>query len=635
MSDVDVTRAKAGTSARRAAAASRRLKFFSTQRVGLHQLAYLRGLAEGLEGAELAKRYLGIDHAAQLARVHRETVELVRAVARRSGHRKWRLIGIEIPAAAPAPTDGAQALPTVSQWAEEQGLDDWGEDELLTLFQERFADQLARPPSDPQQARREARNQALREARLELLKDLQNTVVEAATPQDDVAAWFSGEIVRRLRVAGAVTLGDLQARIRRGGRWWRGIPAIGAGKAQLIAAHVQRLLAAAPAAALPADAPRCASLSEIGTAGRDLAALGRGGANRAPMREYRVLQADTDVEAVEAWLKVRCTSKKTRISYEREMRRFRLWLWGSRRHALSDATVEDCQAYIELLRAVPESWMSSRNVGPGEPGWAPFRTQPSVPSQQLAINILAGAFGWLRRTGYLQDDPWEAVNRRLGDADDDWESDDDVDDPTTRAFTPAAWAALVDQVAIDAAQPKTAAGAPRMAWLLQFCEATGLRADELLRARRGSLVQRDGLWRLRVVGKGRRRRRIPVPRRIIELTRSYFDSRGLDFNACDRRTPLLGATTATDQQITYSALSQAFKGLLRRAAVRLPPDDAQVLRGASLHWLRHTHGTRSAERGMSANDIQTNFGHADVRTATGYTRAQLRRRAELIEEAFG
>ncbi|MEF2964186.1 hypothetical protein, partial [Pseudomonas aeruginosa] len=76
------------------------------------------------------------------------------------------------------------------------------------------------------------------------------------------------------------------------------------------------------------------------------------------MREYRVLQADTDVEAVEAWLKVRCTSKKTRISYEREMLRFRLWLWGSRRHALSDATVEDCQAYIEFLRAVPESWMS-------------------------------------------------------------------------------------------------------------------------------------------------------------------------------------------------------------------------------------------------------------------------------------
>lgn len=620
---------------RRAPARPRRLAFFSTQRVGLHQLAYLRGLAEGLDGADLAKRYLGIEHAAQLARVHRETVELVRAVARRSGHRKWRLIGLEIPAPAPCPTAGASALPTVSEWAESQGLDDWAEDELLTLFQERFADQLALAKGDPQQARREKRNEALREARLKLLKHLQETVVEAASPQDEVGAWFSGEIVRRLRSAGAVTLGDLQARIRRGGRWWRGIPAIGAGKAQLIAAHVHRLLAAAPTAVAPRPALPLPGLADIGTPGRDPKGLGRHGANRAPVRDYRVLKADTDVEAVEAWIEVRCASKKTRVSYEREMLRFRMWLWSSHQHALSDATVEDCRAYMCFLQAVPESWMSSRNVAPGEPGWAPFRTQPSVPSQQLAINVLAGSFSWMCRTGYLQDDPWAVINRRLGDADDDWDSDDDVDDPTTRAFTPLAWAALLDQASDDALLPKTAAGAPRMTWLLHFCEATGLRADELLRARRGSLVQRDGVWRLRVVGKGRRRRRIPVPRRVIEVTRRYFESRGLDFDDCGRKTPLLGATTAGEERITYSALSQAFKGLLRRAAKRLAPDDARVLRGASLHWLRHTHGTRAAERGMSANDIQTNFGHADVRTATGYTRAQLRRRAELIEGAFG
>ncbi|PTT81701.1 hypothetical protein DBR42_17805 [Pelomonas sp. HMWF004] len=441
--------------------------------------------------------------------------------------------------------------------------------------------------------------------------------------------------MRRLRVSGAVTLADLQARIRRGGRWWRGIPAIGRSKAALIAAHVQNLLAAAPTPARPDGAPSSVALSEISVPGHDLAAVGRRGANRAPAGEYRVLQADTDVDAVSAWLKVRATSKKTRISYEREMLRYRLWLWSTQRHALSDAMVEDCQGYIEFLRAVPESWMSSRNVSPGQPGWAPFRAQPSLASQQLAINILAGAFGWLRRTGYLKDDPWEAVNRRLGDADDDWDSDDDVDDPTTRAFTPIAWRALVDQATADADRPKTATGAARMTWLLQFCEATGLRADELLRARRGSLVERDGVWRLRVVGKGRRRRRIPVPRRVVELTRHYFTSRGLDFDACDRKTPLLGGTAAAGQGITYSALSQAFKAFLRRAAARLPADEARTVRGASIHWLRHTHGTRAAERGMSANDIQTNFGHADVRTATGYTRAQLRRRAELAEEAFG
>jgi len=661
-------------------------RFLSPQRLGLHQVAYLRSLAEGLDPKETAKRYLGIEHGAQLRRAHRETLDLVRAVARRSGDSRWRLLGLDIPAEAEgppaaAPTGSTQtskvgssrdaaALPSVEDWALASGHDGWTYAEQLEMYWEHFAEQLASPgraasagegadasgaPAESVgPARRAARNARLRKARIELLQHLERTAVEIASRQDRLDGWFAPEIVAKLRQVGALTLGDLQARIQRGGRWWRGLRGIGEERAKPIAAHLQQLLAHAPAPLLRAvDAESHGiALIEIGRdaeaaslARTNSRALGVAGRNRAPASDYRVVRADNDVEAIEAWIAARCKSKHSKASYRRELMRFRLWLWRTHGRALSDATVEDCEGYMVFLAAVPESWMSLSNASQGEAGWAPFRTQPTVASQQLALNIVHGAFAWLARHGYLRLNPWGALNRKLGDADPEAEEGlaahrdgGEDDDPTSRAFSPEAWQALVAQAEAEAQADKPRPGAARLVWLLQFTEATGLRADELLRARRRSLFLKDGIWRLRVFGKGRRRRRVPVPLRVIELTRGYFASRGLVFDSCSPMVHLLGAADDSKDEVagvTYGALAQAFKGLLRRASVRLPLEEARRMQRASLHWLRHTHGTRSAERGLNEIDIQTNLGHADTRTTSKYTQALIRRRAGLIEKAFG
>lgn len=52
------------------------------------------------------------------------------------------------------------------------------------------------------------------------------------------------------------------------------------------------------------------------------------------------------------------------------------------------------------------------------------------------------------------------------------------------------------------------------------------------------------------------------------------------------------------------------------------------------HWLRHTHATRAAERGAPADALQENFGQSDPRTTGRYYRAQIQRRAQLMEGAF-
>src|SRR5450755_2254629 len=101
--------------------------FVTTSELGLPAIAYLRSLAEGVPMADAAKRYLNASAPDQARKAHRAVVEHVRTLARRRGDPAWRLIGVELgEAAARRPN-----MPSLSEWAEAEGLDGWRESELL------------------------------------------------------------------------------------------------------------------------------------------------------------------------------------------------------------------------------------------------------------------------------------------------------------------------------------------------------------------------------------------------------------------------------------------------------------------------------------------------------------------------
>jgi len=259
------------------------------------------------------------------------------------------------------------------------------------------------------------------------------------------------------------------------------------------------------------------------------------------------------------------------------------------------------------------------------PGWAPFRGQLSVASRRQALTIVASMMGWLVQSRYLVSNPWVLVNVRLGD---DPQHDDDV---TSRAFTPAAWRVLMDNLQ---AAPESVSTA-RLRWICVFGHAVGLRAAELIAATRGQLTQRPGGWTIRVLGKGRRSRTVPVPAVAMKATRAYFVARGLDLDDAPAGTPLL-CSLVSEEAITYAALNQTFTRFARRAieASKLPACEKATALRASAHWLRHTYGTRAAEAGVPPDILQENFGHADPRTSSLYYRAQLERRQRAMEDAF-
>lgn len=575
-------------------------------RLTAEHFAYLRGIAQGLSRDEMARLYLGIEHGAEVEGAHRLVVELAAAVARRRRDPRWRLIGLAIEDA-PA----AQLGPPLEEWAEAEGLDGFRESELQELYVERFGVPRAGT------ARRLARNARLRSGRLALLRELERAAALPAAPSDLLEGWLAPELAEQLHRVGLLTLADLRERIRLGGRWWACIRAYGPKKAARLATYLDSLIGPAEPVSWP--------LQIIDRSLLD----GSRGVNRATGPSS--IDARDDREAIDAWIKARSGSAATEKQYRRQAERFALWMILERGRALSQASAEDCTAYLAFLADVPARWTSHSIAERFAPGWAPFRGSLSLKGRKVAVSSLQSLFSWLVKVRYAVLNPWDAVNRKLGD-----DPGAELDIEHSRAFTPRAWNALMTQIRLVPDGPANA----RMRWLLAFGEATGLRASELTGSRREHLIQRRNaegrnVWFARVHGKGRKNRLVPVPSTAIAATRAYFKNRGIDFDAAPADTPLLA--TLDGSPLSYGALYDAFTRFVRRAidASALDADERRHAGSASTHWLRHTHGKRAAERGVDRRDLQDNFGHSDSKTTDGYYPSTLGERAAAMERAFG
>lgn len=556
------------------------------QRLGAHHFAHLRAVAEGLSIQDAAQRYLGVEHGNAAMAAHRAVVDQLRASARRRGDSRWRLIGLFIH----SPSED-KGRPTLEDWSAEQGLEDWGQAELVTFYEEAF------PPD-----RHASRNRRLRRRQLDLLRELEGIAAEAARPHDPIDSWFEPASAERLRRAGLQSLEDLQRLIQRGGRWWRSIPGVGPTKAARMDSLLHRLLPAAPAML---GAPKWPALQEMAAAS---------------------VQADT--ETIEAWIAARAGSAATARAYRREATRLRLWACIERRRPLSALVEEDCLAYQAFLERVPAAWISRRRASPLQAGWAPFAGQLSVASQRQAVVILGAFFAWLVETGHVSRNPWMPVNRRLfGDAKPSHQLD-------RRAFESEVWRRLLDWIERQALSTSRA----RALFVLRFTEATGLRAAELVAAQLGDLRPVDGQWAIQVHGKGARQRLAAVPSQAVRALEDYLLIRGLPpLERAPHELPLLTRIADSTRPIGYKALYQTMRSWLSRAlaAASLTQVQRQTAARASLHWLRNTCGVRALERGAPLEAVQHQLGHADPRTTLRHARPSLGRLIDSMEQAFG
>lgn len=341
--------------------------------------------------------------------------------------------------------------------------------------------------------------------------------------------------------------------------------------------------------------------------------------------------AANDHEAVGSWLASKKPGEKagelssTQRAYRKEAERLLIWAILERRKALSSLSVEDAAEYRAFLANPPASWCGPRHHQRWSPMWRPLEGPLQPVALRQALIILRSMFAFLMSQSYLLGNPFAAValpsnpQRPLG---------------SNRTLTFAQWdhieASLQDRGDTEVER--------RLRRALRWLYATGMRLTEITQAKCEDLERveyrtKEGAvaadWMLSVIGKGGRIRQVPVPSDLVDelgdaLARHGFERQvGAVSNQGTHVLARFDSELERPFAWSSSGLYQAIKAFLADAAENLEPADAQQLRKASTHWLRHSHGShalqgRAGQHPVPIQVVQNNLGHASVGTTSMY-----------------
>src|SRR5215468_9548854 len=175
------------------------------------------------------------------------------------------------------------------------------------------------------------------------------------------------------------------------------------------------------------------------------------------------------------------------------------------------------------------------------------------------------------------------------------------------------------------AQPdlQTAAGR-RDAVLLSVLYDTGARVQELIDLSVGD-VRLDPPAQLRLLGKGRKMRAVPLMDNTVQLLRGHLQENNLERPEHFDQ-PLF--QNARHQRLSRSGIRFILHKYLARAQTKLPT----LNRTVSPHTLRHAKGMHLLQSGISLDMIRDFLGHVDVKTTQIYARANLEMKRKALEK---
>lgn len=340
---------------------------------------------------------------------------------------------------------------------------------------------------------------------------------------------------------------------------------------------------------------------------------------------WSVLSARSDAEAAAAWLQARAArSPRTFEAYRREVLRLLLWLY-EQDLSFGSLKVEGVHAFYAHLRDPPAHWLCPAK---------PRRDEVLLPTQMLRGPLSPKSIAYTRTVlgqlfAYLADGEYIRGNAfRLSGAPG-LEQQDEI----TRFIDPKAWVWLWRWLMHrDAPDTHTALLYARDRFLFALLYHTGLRLSEIAKARMLDFVRKDERWFLFVVGKGRKKRHVPINSVLMTELRRFRALHELpELPSPAEAMPLVPpsrvhktkkrVSTEKEGTLTPRAVALRVDECLRGAAASCADEHIRAqLAAASTHWMRHTHGTHALNAGTSANALMDTLGHVDPKTTRLYAK---------------
>ncbi|MGO4392755.1 phage integrase family protein [Variovorax sp. M-6] len=605
--------------------------------------AFMRALAQGLDERASWDRYLRLEGEHTDLRKVRRTIAWIRDEFAAAARRECRPGTARLILLDPERFAEAPALPSLEEFAAAQGMEDFSEAEQVEAYEEAYPSGRGGQGGGSGQPSRRGR---VIERQLEALRWLQDLVAQDPRPTDSVAAWLNPALAARLERAGLPTLVELVERINGiGARWWAQVPGVGELKAARILDWLQANEAvlglrvgrhvAQPRAQLTPTT--LAAVVSAATAIRPYEKFvvpaeldGRAGRHRAP-QEQCLLRAANDHAAIAAWLAskrrddaaVELTS--TQRSYRKEAERLLLWSILERKKALSSLSAADAADYRSFLAAPSPAWCGPRHHQRWSPMWRPLEGPLTPVALRQSLIILRSLFAFLVDQRYLTLNPFSEVVLP---------SNAQLPLGSSRTLSFSQWEHLdaLLQAYIDT-EPKR-----RLRRGMRWLYATGLRLTEITTVkcedlRRVEDKSTEGLateeWLLQVTGRAGRIRQVRVPAELVAELGDELERHGLERQVGAMSNRGIHVMARFDAELnrpepwSASGLYQAIKAFLAFAATRLDGVEAQHLKRASTHWLRHSHGShalqgREGRTPVPIKVVQNNLGHASIGTTSLY-----------------
>lgn len=164
----------------------------------------------------------------------------------------------------------------------------------------------------------------------------------------------------------------------------------------------------------------------------------------------------------------------------------------------------------------------------------------------------------------------------------------------------------------------------RDAVLLSILYDTGARVQELIDLSVGD-VRLDPPEQLRLLGKGRKMRAVPLMENTVQLLRDHIHENHLD-HPKQFDEPLF--RNRHNLRLSRSGIRYILQKYLVRARSKCP----SLNRTVSPHALRHSKGMHLLQSGISIDMIRDFLGHADVKTTQIYARANLEMKRNALEK---
>ena len=152
--------------------------------------------------------------------------------------------------------------------------------------------------------------------------------------------------------------------------------------------------------------------------------------------------------------------------------------------------------------------------------------------------------------------------------------------------------------------------------IVELFYSSGLRVSELTGLEVGALDMREKL--VRVLGKGRKERIVPIGRKSHEALLAYLEARNLP----DAEEPLF--LNARGGRLTPRSVQRNLKTRLIKAG---------LIKDISPHALRHSFATHLLDGGADLRSIQELLGHASLSTTQKYTQVSVDQLMSVYDKA--